>query len=321
MSVAAAACAVQLHRHLPRIPRESRSCAPASARRALLTSVLSWPSPSGRRRAQRRGADSRRRRRSRSPNSRSRERSCTPIRASRKPTRCCFAVATARAARANGLPPGVSRRDAAARIGLRPRRALVGRCDRHRAVHAGDGGRRRHRSVRSVRRDRRRGASCWAVTSRAYRGVYDDPYATALAAYNAGPVAVEPLSRRAAVRGDARVRRAHLRSLGAHRVVRGRSGMTRRRRRRRAHMRICDDGVGAVRARACAARAAAGGAASPRARPTASRFKAPPGWQASPGIMGFMQFWRPPDNDNEVLMLFKSPKPIEDRTKSSTAPT
>ncbi len=26
--------------------------------------------------------------------------------------------------------------------------------------------------------------------------------------------------------------------------------------------------------------------------------------------MGFMQFWRPPSNDREVLMLFKSPRPI-----------
>lgn len=40
------------------------------------------------------------------------------------------------------------------------------------------------------------------------------------------------------------------------------------------------------------------------------RFQPPPGWHASPGIMGFMQFWRPPSNDREVLMLFKSPKPV-----------
>src|SRR5580700_8390627 len=39
-------------------------------------------------------------------------------------------------------------------------------------------------------------------------------------------------------------------------------------------------------------------------------FQAPPGWQSSPGIMGFMQFWRPPSSDREVLMLFKSPKPL-----------
>lgn len=38
-------------------------------------------------------------------------------------------------------------------------------------------------------------------------------------------------------------------------------------------------------------------------------FKAPKGWQAFPGIMGFMQFWKQPDAD-AVLMLFKSPKPI-----------
>jgi hypothetical protein len=40
-------------------------------------------------------------------------------------------------------------------------------------------------------------------------------------------------------------------------------------------------------------------------------FRAPAGWQSSPGIMGFMQFWRPPSNDREVLMLFKSPKPLK----------
>ena len=39
-------------------------------------------------------------------------------------------------------------------------------------------------------------------------------------------------------------------------------------------------------------------------------FTAPAGWQSSPGILGFMQFWHPASNDDEVLMLFKSPKPI-----------
>ncbi|MEO6835597.1 MAG: hypothetical protein ABI231_06790, partial [Candidatus Tumulicola sp.] len=39
-------------------------------------------------------------------------------------------------------------------------------------------------------------------------------------------------------------------------------------------------------------------------------FKAPGGWQGSPGIMGFMQFWKAPGKNNEVLMLFKSPKPL-----------
>lgn len=40
------------------------------------------------------------------------------------------------------------------------------------------------------------------------------------------------------------------------------------------------------------------------------RFQAPPGWRSSPGIMGFMQFWRSPTNDQEILMLFRSPKPL-----------
>jgi hypothetical protein len=40
-------------------------------------------------------------------------------------------------------------------------------------------------------------------------------------------------------------------------------------------------------------------------------FKAPAGWQSSPGIMGFMQFWKAPSGNQEVLMLFKSPKPLQ----------
>jgi hypothetical protein len=41
------------------------------------------------------------------------------------------------------------------------------------------------------------------------------------------------------------------------------------------------------------------------------QFKAPPDWRPSPGIMGFMQFWRPPADDRQLLMLFKSPKPLQ----------
>jgi hypothetical protein len=40
------------------------------------------------------------------------------------------------------------------------------------------------------------------------------------------------------------------------------------------------------------------------------RFVAPSGWKPSPGILGFMQFWRSPYNDREMLMLFKSPRPM-----------
>jgi hypothetical protein len=39
-------------------------------------------------------------------------------------------------------------------------------------------------------------------------------------------------------------------------------------------------------------------------------FTAPQGWTSSPGIAGFMQFWRSP-RESEVLMLFRSPKPIK----------
>jgi hypothetical protein len=41
------------------------------------------------------------------------------------------------------------------------------------------------------------------------------------------------------------------------------------------------------------------------------QFQPPAGWKSSPGIMGFMQFWRPPVDDGEMLMLVKSPKPLE----------
>jgi hypothetical protein len=40
------------------------------------------------------------------------------------------------------------------------------------------------------------------------------------------------------------------------------------------------------------------------------RFKPPEGWRPSPSILGFMQYWRSPANDGEVLMLFRSPKPL-----------
>jgi hypothetical protein len=41
-------------------------------------------------------------------------------------------------------------------------------------------------------------------------------------------------------------------------------------------------------------------------------FTGPSGWSASPGMMGFMQFWSPKgSNSDEVLMLFRSPKQID----------
>ncbi len=49
------------------------------------------------------------------------------------------------------------------------------------------------------------------------------------------------------------------------------------------------------------------------------RFTAPPGWRPSPGIMGFMQFWQSPRDDRSVLMLFKSPKPIQPDALFSSA--
>ncbi|MGB8907979.1 MAG: hypothetical protein WCC84_04470 [Candidatus Cybelea sp.] len=41
------------------------------------------------------------------------------------------------------------------------------------------------------------------------------------------------------------------------------------------------------------------------------QFKAPPDWRPSPGIMGFMQFWRPPADERQVLLLVKSPKTLQ----------
>lgn len=38
------------------------------------------------------------------------------------------------------------------------------------------------------------------------------------------------------------------------------------------------------------------------------QFRAPAGWRPSPGILGFMQFWRSPQSDREMVMLFKSPR-------------
>lgn len=48
-------------------------------------------------------------------------------------------------------------------------------------------------------------------------------------------------------------------------------------------------------------------------------FQPPQGWSASPGIMGFMQFWKSPGSDKDVLMLFKSPKPLDKNDVFSSA--
>ncbi|MGA8535124.1 MAG: hypothetical protein WB615_13530 [Candidatus Tumulicola sp.] len=48
-------------------------------------------------------------------------------------------------------------------------------------------------------------------------------------------------------------------------------------------------------------------------------FKPPAGWQSSPGIMGFMQFWRGPNASDEVLVLIKSPKPLQTREVFNSA--
>jgi hypothetical protein len=48
-------------------------------------------------------------------------------------------------------------------------------------------------------------------------------------------------------------------------------------------------------------------------------FRPPSGWQGSPGIMGFMQFWKSPTRSDEVLMLFRSPKQIDPNQVISSA--
>lgn len=40
-------------------------------------------------------------------------------------------------------------------------------------------------------------------------------------------------------------------------------------------------------------------------------FQPPPGWRASPGFLGIMQFWRSPASDRDVLMLVRSPRLLQ----------
>lgn len=61
-------------------------------------------------------------------------------------------------------------------------------------------------------------------------------------------------------------------------------------------------------------------ACSLRASPTEGlRFQAPAGWRASPGILGFVQFWRPPSGTREALMLLRSPRSLSQSDVYSSA--
>jgi hypothetical protein len=40
-------------------------------------------------------------------------------------------------------------------------------------------------------------------------------------------------------------------------------------------------------------------------------FRPPPGWRPSPSVLGFVQFWRSPADDRELLMLFRSPRELQ----------
>jgi len=64
---------------------------------------------------------------------------------------------------------------------------------------------------------------------------------------------------------------------------------------------------------------ATGGCALNASPASGLQFQAPAGWQASPGVMGMMQFWRPPADDHQVLMLFKSPRKIRESEAFSDA--
>ena len=70
---------------------------------------------------------------------------------------------------------------------------------------------------------------------------------------------------------------------------------------------------------ACAALLVASGCGFTSSPADNLTFKAPPGWQASPGIMGFMQFWKAPGSGDEVLMLLRSPKRIPTNDVMTTA--
>ncbi len=70
---------------------------------------------------------------------------------------------------------------------------------------------------------------------------------------------------------------------------------------------------------ACAALLAASGCGFTSSPADNITFKAPAGWQASPGVMGFMQFWKAPGSSDQVLMLLRSPKQIPTNDIMTTA--
>ena len=111
------------------------------------------------------------------------------IRGSSQADALLFAGATVRAARCERASAGVSRRRALARVGLRSASLIVGGRHRHRAVHAGDraaAGVDPYDPFASIDG----AAALLGEYVAAYRDRYADAYAAALAAYNAGPLAV-----------------------------------------------------------------------------------------------------------------------------------
>jgi hypothetical protein len=61
---------------------------------------------------------------------------------------------------------------------------------------------------------------------------------------------------------------------------------------------------------ACIGALAQGGCAFNASPADGLQFAPPPGWRSMRLVFGFMQFWRPPSKDREVLMLFNSPTAI-----------
>jgi hypothetical protein len=72
-------------------------------------------------------------------------------------------------------------------------------------------------------------------------------------------------------------------------------------------VRVVRGGVGSIVALTALVASGCGFNASPA---DGLQFQPPAGWHSSPGIMGFMQFWRAPADEREILMLFKSPRQL-----------
>ena len=222
-----------------------------------------------------------------------------------------LATATARSAERNALPPEFLAATLLQESAYDVRGIVGGRCgsvsrSSRRTTAAGMG----VGSVRSICVESIGAAALLGSYAAAYRQAYADPYAAALAAYNAGPLAVK--GRYTGIPPYPETHELHRVVIfdrwARYRVVRG-SG--------------APDAEAVSRAKEasmtrffavsvlCAAMLAATGCGFNSSPADNLTFKPPTGWQGSPGIMGFMQLWKAPNRNDEVLMLFKSPRPIQ----------